>query len=1186
MTLHLREIDSEGFILDGHLSVSNTSELSAINISDNSFWMGDETLVSLSGGKIKFKKRNKSIVPPAILQAGAEAGHVSHQVTTDAALAHAGVATIEAMTLSHWYKYFRTLKGDDTPSLHEVFSSYTDDDFEETRIGIGVADPTEALDVSGNINFSGTLKQGGNPFVSTPWTIQSNPAALSYAAGNIAIGGTNPNAAKLHIGPFDDDHLYLASANNDYGWKFDTADYTNGAVPFRIKKRTGGAETTVLTIKNENGYVGIGSEPSNLFHIYKAADEGTSGLLIEKAQGGTGAAALFFGVNNTNENPGVAKAAIFYERNAFNGRGDIKFCNNHADDPSPVTTEAVHTKMIIKNDGKIGLGIGEVNPTAQLTVSSIVGSSDNAIPAANMGENTAFPPTTHLWLANKHDAYNPYWGLAIGTTWEGASYIQNLNKKTNTYYNLLLQPNGGNVGVGTTTPSGTLELSSTRTGLSGLTTNEATLMISCTDASAADDGDIGGGVVFRQRWNNPNATLVPTGGIYGYKDRNSGSYGGGLLFTCCPNDGIGGVLTEVMRLTKEGNVGVNTLTPNTKLHVHNSDDSTGTGDAFISGVTANTENRKPTECLRLQGQWRSSGSGALLRFTNSHGGGANPNTGEYNTAAIAGLDYANNWGGALCFYTAPTTSGGGNLTPRMILDPYGNVGVAANLPTEKLHIKDGNIRLDGTGYIRIQNKHDTSDYGSLELSSGYRGAASRPRITISGYTGANTVHGDNVIKFDTNGSQRMIVNQSGDIGVGTTSPSGKLHVSGGRQYLTMNRHAFSGLDAPSGASGRAQFVMSSYYSDLVIASQENNSNGHGSTISFTNINPNDNNDYRKFVIGQGNYYTDDRRHKLYFGYKDEPVPNPHMNHGENTYWTHNVMVLNGRTKQADFNGRVVGRHASGFVANNTTSGDGDNWTASSLENDYSAWSSIFKDDWLGTGTGWGTFWAGNYQAKYRRIGGDGNPNEYVMVGYGTKRFTFDLDVGGYAYFDGALRENNYDYAEYFEWEDGNLEDEDRRGYSVVLGNEGKIKKATHEDDSKDIIGVVSGTSGIIGDAACYDWQGKYEIDEWGTRITDEVYQLTWSEVLEDGKKKNYSYDEDRVPDDVTVPEEGVSKRLHHRYRITQEYDESQEYIPRDKRKEWCPVGLLGKVRVRDDCPKNTNWRYLKTIAGKELWLIR
>jgi len=83
-------------------------------------------------------------------------------------------------------------------------------------------------------------------------------------------------------------------------------------------------------------------------------------------------------------------------------------------------------------------------------------------------------------------------------------------------------------------------------------------MISCTDPNAADEGDIGGGVGFRQRWNNPSASLVPTGGIYGYKDRNSGSYGGGLLFTYCPNDGTGGALSEAMRITKEGNVVIGT----------------------------------------------------------------------------------------------------------------------------------------------------------------------------------------------------------------------------------------------------------------------------------------------------------------------------------------------------------------------------------------------------------------------------------------------------------------------------------------------------------------------------------------------------------------------------------------------------------------------------------------------------
>jgi hypothetical protein len=83
-------------------------------------------------------------------------------------------------------------------------------------------------------------------------------------------------------------------------------------------------------------------------------------------------------------------------------------------------------------------------------------------------------------------------------------------------------------------------------------------MISCTDPNAADSGDIGGGVVFRQRWFNNSTDLIPTGGIYGYKDRNSGSYGGGLLFTRCPDNGTGNALSEAMRITKEGNVVIGT----------------------------------------------------------------------------------------------------------------------------------------------------------------------------------------------------------------------------------------------------------------------------------------------------------------------------------------------------------------------------------------------------------------------------------------------------------------------------------------------------------------------------------------------------------------------------------------------------------------------------------------------------
>jgi len=283
-------------------------------------------------------------------------------------------------------------------------------------------------------------------------------------------------------------------------------------------------------------------------------------------------------------------------------------------------------------------------------------------------------------------------------------------------------------------------------------------------------------------------------------------------------------------------------------------------------------------------------------------------------------------------------------------------------------------------------------------------------------------------------------------------------------------------------------------------------------------------------------------------------------------------------------GNIVGRlehDQSGFISENTASGDGDTEVGVALQNDYSSWGVIYKNDWIGNGSGWGTFWAGNSGARYRRVSSDTNPNEHVMVGSGQKRYTFDLDSGGNAYFDGSLTQNAYDYAEYFEWEDGNSSNEDRRGYSVFVNSNGKIEKATDSTNTAEIIGVISGTAAVIGDAAIYDWQGKYKHDEWGTLVTEVVKQVSWK----DDEGKRHSYDEDKVPSEITIPSD-ASYRQHKRRILNSDYDDSKEYIPRDMRQEWDTVGLLGKVRVRDDSPKNPNWKYIKTINGKKLWLIR
>lgn len=146
-----------------------------------------------------------------------------------------------------------------------------------------------------------------------------------------------------------------------------------------------------------------------------------------------------------------------------------------------------------------------------------------------------------------------------------------------------------------------------------------------------------------------------------------------------------------------------------------------------------------------------------------------------------------------------------------------------------------------------------------------------------------------------------------------------------------------------------------------------------------------------------------------------------------------------------------------------------------------------------------------------------------------------------------------DYAEFFEWLDGNPDDEDRVGYFVTLDGD-KIRIATAADDY--ILGVVSGEPFVLGNGDCDTWNGMYLHDEFRRTIYEPAPKMI--EILDSEGNPTGEYEE------VEGEFEGTRPKLN------PEYDHTQPYISRLDRKEWAPVGMLGVLAVRHDGTAQVN----------------
>lgn len=224
-----------------------------------------------------------------------------------------------------------------------------------------------------------------------------------------------------------------------------------------------------------------------------------------------------------------------------------------------------------------------------------------------------------------------------------------------------------------------------------------------------------------------------------------------------------------------------------------------------------------------------------------------------------------------------------------------------------------------------------------------------------------------------------------------------------------------------------------------------------------------------------------------------------------------------------------------------------------------------------------------------------------VIGNGTSSINlsnaFRVTFGGATYGLSAFNSTGADYAEYFEWLDGNLENEDRVGYFVTLDGD-KIKIASSKDY---IVGIISGNASVIGNANEDQWSEMYMRDEFGRFVYEEVevdvmhteYEpssIVLSEELESSlTKKSKS---------KLIPGKDIEKRI----KLNPSYDANKEYIPRSERQEWDTVGMLGQIPVRDDgtCEPNgfctvtdegiatqssTGYRVMKRLSDNSILIV-
>ena len=611
----------------------------------------------------------------------------------------------------------------------------------ESRIGIGTSTPTESLSVFGKLLITtnqGALDNGyftkitsgynANPFIlesrlgvlmqaedyGNSLSLHSGNAErvrINGANGNVGIGTTSP-AQLLHIsntsGDFGAEAVLRGSTStgtpkSEVAFKRGTSG--DGAKMVLRTSDSSGTIQDVMTL-DTSGNVGIGTSFPEAKLFIQYPDATTNTVLRTKLD-----AAYSMGISNDWVSTYVSKLRLgrvgsstatsnmeFVYDIQGTEYGSIK--RNYT--ASSLKFERGTTvDMIINGSGNVG--IGTTGPTEKLTIFGTAASPSTSGIGAN--GNFAIESSNGNSLYFGSYAASPY-----GCWLQASNYIDQSLK-----YPIILNPNGGNVGIGTTSPNRKLTVNApgAANGTQNITAQFSNATVGATSSA------IYIGAYTGTDW------LIGKN-IYGTAGHTNFEIG---------NQSTGS--SPVVSINNNNNVGIGTTSPGAKLHVVSTSTTEPTariqsnGYTFLAGGT-----NDPYHALILRGI-----PAAATTYEVTIGD------------QMSFLEY----GGDFRFYEKnPANSGTLNEISRIHkTDSFfiSNVGIGTTSPASKLDV-DGDIALKGTAVFNFVS----------------------PALTIGDIAGTDSV---NSLKLTTaDDSTTVYLDDGGNVGIGTTSPEGKLDVNG------------------------------------------------------------------------------------------------------------------------------------------------------------------------------------------------------------------------------------------------------------------------------------------------------------------------------------------------------------------------------------------------------------------------